>query len=165
MPIRMEQDPERKQPRRNNIPSNNRGGGGLGQLLPFLLPLLLKNRKLLLIAIIAGGIWFFFLGGSESLFGNLEGGHAGGEEFVEQFTFGAALSEEEYYKANVYEPLASTPVLGNTRLPAQVSLLEYAPKRMHQGRQGSCVGWASSYAARTILQSRATGQRPDNVAF
>ncbi|MEO1257508.1 MAG: C1 family peptidase [Bacteroidota bacterium] len=166
MPIRMEQDPERRQPRRDPNPSNNRGGGGLGQFLPFLLPLLLKNKKLLLIAIIAGAFWFFFMGGSESLLGNLEGGAAGGvDNSVEQFSFGAALNEDEYYKADVYEPLATTTAFGNQQLPASVSLMKYAPKRMHQGRQGSCVGWASSYAARTILQSRATGQSPDNVAF
>lgn len=165
MPIRMEQDPERRQSRRENNPRRKQGGGGLGQLLPFLLPLLFKNKKLLMLAIIAGAIWFFFLGGSDQLFGNLEGDITQAEDFVEQFSFGAALSEDEYYKANVYEPLASTTALGNSQLPAQVSLIDNAPKRMHQGRQGSCVGWASSYAARTILQARATGQNPNNVAF
>ena len=169
MPIRMEQDPERRQPRRNNDPRSNRGGGGfggLGQMLPLLLPMLFKNKKLLLIVILAAAFWFFFMGGSESLLGpSAGGGGAGGGDHVEQFTFGAALSEEEYYKADVYEPLSTTTAFGNQPLPAQVSLLKYAPKRMHQGRQGSCVGWASSYAARTILQSRATGQNPNNVAF
>ena len=36
---------------------------------------------------------------------------------------------------------------------------------MNQGSQGSCVGWASSYAARTILESRATGKNPNQVIF
>ena len=169
MPIRMEQDPERQQPRRNDQPRRNQGssGGGIAQFLPMLLPLIFKNKKLMMFALIAGAIWFFFLGGSSSLFGPQEGGGgiAGGDDYVEQFTFGAALSEDEYYKADVYEPLAATPAFGDQPLPAQVSLLKYAPKRMHQGRQGSCVGWAGSYAARTILQSRATGQQPDNVTF
>ncbi|HLL81644.1 MAG TPA: C1 family peptidase, partial [Longimicrobium sp.] len=44
-------------------------------------------------------------------------------------------------------------------------LLEYAPRRLSQGSQGSCVGWASSYAARTILYARQTGKPPDQVAF
>lgn len=168
MPIRMEQDPERQQPRRNNEPRRNQSnsGGGIGQLLPMLLPILFKNKKLLMFALIAGAVWFFFLGGSESVFGPSQGGGgAGGGDYVEQFTFGAALSEDEYYKADVYEPLATTTALGNQQLPAQVSLLKYAPKRMHQGRQGSCVGWAASYCARTVLQARATGQSPDNVAY
>ena len=133
----------------------------LGKLLPFLLPMLLKNRKLLFFALIAGGIWFFFLGGSESLLGGME--VEDNSDFKEQFSFGATLSEEEFDKAEVFEPLSTS--FGSTDLPAQVSLLKYAPKRMHQGRQGSCVGWASSYGARTILQARATGSQPDNVAF
>lgn len=162
----MEQDPERQQPRRNNQPKRNQSnsGGGLGQLLPFLLPLLLKNKKLLLIAIVAGAFWFFFMGGSQSLLGDIDNAGGGGD-YVEQFTFGAALSENEYYKADVYEPLSTTRAMGNQQMPSMVSLLKYAPARKHQGRQGSCVGWASSYAARTILQSRATGQNPNNVAF
>ncbi|HHM20770.1 MAG TPA: peptidase C1 [Bacteroidetes bacterium] len=171
MPVRMEKDPERRQPRRDdrrrNTRGGTRGGGGFGQLLPFILPLLFKNKKLLLLAIIAGGIWFFFLGGSESLFGGLEGGGAinSADDYNTQFSFGAALSEEEYYKADVYEPLSPVRAFGAPQLPTKISLLKYAPKRMHQGRQGSCVGWAASYAARTILQSRATGKSPDNVAF
>ena len=48
---------------------------------------------------------------------------------------------------------------------ASVSLREYAPERLNQGRQGSCVGWSSAYAARTILHSRATGQDPNSVTF
>ena len=79
------------------------------------------------------------------------------------FSFGAELNEEEYDKAEVFEPLAAT--YGSNTMPSSISLLKYAPKRMHQGRQGSCVGWASSYAARTILQARATNQSPDRVAF
>ena len=161
MPIRMEQDPERQQPRKNNDSRNNRGGGGLGRLLPFLLPLIFKNKKLTLLLIVGGAFWFFFLGGSESLFGPSEDSG----DFVEQFSFGAALSEDEYYKADVYEPLSTSTAFGDPQLPAQVSLLQYAPKRMQQGRQGSCVGWASSYGARTILQARSTGQNPNNVAF
>ncbi|MEZ4956806.1 MAG: C1 family peptidase [Saprospiraceae bacterium] len=166
MPIRMEQDPERQQPRRNN-PRNNQGGSGLGGLLPLLLPILFKNKKLMMLAIIGGAIWFFFLGGSDSLLGPSAGGGGigGGDDSVEQFSFGAALSEEEYYKADVYEPLSTSTAFGDPKLPASVSLLDYAPKRMHQGQQGSCVGWASSYGARTILQARATGQNPNNVAF
>jgi len=160
----MEKDPERRQPRKNDNRRSSQGGGGLSRLLPFLIPLLLKNRKLTLIAIVVGAVWFFFLGGSDQLFGGLESGGEGAAN-TGQFSFGAALSEDEYYKADVYEPLSSTPAFGDAALPAKVSLLEYAPARRHQGRQGSCVGWASSYAARTILQARVTGRQPNSVAF
>lgn len=166
MPIRMEQDPERRQPRRNVDPrrQNSGGGGGLGSLLPFLLTFLFKKPKLLIPVLILGAIWYFFLGGSNMF--SAEGGGGAVSNFEnEQFTFGADLNEEEYYKADVFEPLSTTYGSNTNGIPASVSLLRYAPKRLHQGQQGSCVGWASSYAARTILESRATGQKPDNVAF
>lgn len=165
MPIRMEQDPERQQPQRNNPRKQNSGGGGLGSLLPFLLTFLFKKPKLLIPVLIIGAIWFFFLGGSNMFNGEEGSGGFSNDNSAEQFTFGAELSEEEYDKAEVFEPLSTTYGSSSNNIPSSVSLLQYAPKRMHQGQQGSCVGWASSYAARTILQSRATGQKPDNVAF
>ena len=166
MPIRMEQDPERRQPRRNNDPRQrgSRGGGGLTSLLPFLLTFLFKKPKLLIPVLIIGAIWYFFFGGSAMMSGG-EGGNAVSGFESEQFSFGAELSEEEYDKADVFEPLSTSYGSNTNQIPAAASLIRYAPKRMHQGQQGSCVGWASSYAARTILQSRATGQKPDNVAF
>jgi hypothetical protein len=166
MPIRMEQDPERREPRRNNNPrqQNTGSGGGLGRLLPFLLAFLFKKPKLLIPLLILGAIWYFFMGGN-NLFSGGEAGGAVSNFDTEQFTFGAELSEEEYDKAEVFEPLSTSYGSNTNRIPSSVSLLQYAPKRMHQGQQGSCVGWASGYAARTILQSRATGQKPDNVAF
>jgi hypothetical protein len=137
------------------------GGGGLGKILPFLLLFLFKRPKLLIPILIVGAIWYFFFGGSE-MFSGGEGGQVNGPE---TFSFGATLSEAEYDKADVFEPLSTTYGSNVNQLPPAVSLLKYAPKRMHQGNQGSCVGWASSYAARTILHARATGSAPDNVAF
>lgn len=169
MPIRMEQDPE-QQPRRNDNQNQRRTtggggiGGGLGKLLPFILMFLFKKPKLLMLVLAGGAIWYFFLGGSNMLSGG--GAMSGGQEEGQgQFSFGAALSEEEYDKADVFEPLSTTYGGMENQLPSSVSLLKYAPKRMHQGQQGSCVGWASSYAARTILQARATGADPNSVAF
>lgn len=155
MAIRMEKDPEQRPG--GSGPGGQRGGGGGGGLLlkalPLILMFLLKRPKLLIPVLLVGAVWYFFLGGSEMLSG---GGNAGA------YSFGATLSEEEYYKAEVFEPL----VLGQgNKLPASVSMLKYAPRRMQQGRQGSCVGWAGAYAARTILQAQASGQRPDDVAF
>ena len=163
MPIRMEEDPQRREPRRDPDPRRRNtggGGGGLGKLLPFLLLFIFKKPKLLIPILIVGAIWYFFFGGSRMFSGSLEQGASQ----KESFSFGALLSEEEYDKAEVFEPLSATYGAGN-RLPPAVSLLKYAPKRLHQGQQGSCVGWASSYAARTILQARATGANPNSVVF
>lgn len=171
MPIRMEEDdPQGGGNRRPNSPDNNRGGGGMGwliQLLPLAILFLIKRPKLLFPILILGGIWYFFLGGQEML--------SGGEptEYVDnqdedapvQFSLGASLSEERFDKAQVFEPLAYSQSGSLNRLPRKMSLKQYAPRPMHQGGQGSCVGWASAYAARTILQARATGQNPNQVVF
>jgi hypothetical protein len=43
-------------------------------------------------------------------------------------------------------------------LPRTVSLKQYAPAPGNQGRYGTCVAWASAYAARTISESVALGR-------
>lgn len=75
---------------------------------------------------------------------------------------GAKFDTERYDRAPVYEPLSNE--YGN-EMPTEVSLLKYAPKRQSQGEQGSCTGWAVSYAARTILHAKATGEDPNKVSF
>jgi len=156
MAIRMEKDPVQG-PGRPDRGNNNSGSGAAGMLikaLPLLLIFIAKRPKLLIPVLLIGAVWYFFLGGSEMLSGG-----AGGSD---SYSFGATLSEEEYYKAEVFEPLA----LGQgNKLPLSVSLAKYAPRRMQQGRQGSCIGWASAYGARTILQAQATGQDPNSLAF
>jgi len=157
MPIRMEKDDPRdkrddlgpQEPRRPR-----RGLGSLGKLLPFLLLFIFKKPKLLIPVLIVAAFWYFFLGGNQMFNGSYE-------EADSNFFFGASLNEEMYDKAEVFEPLATT----YAGLPPAVSLKQYAPRPLHQGRQGSCVGWASAYGARTILHSRATGQDPNRVAF
>jgi len=153
MPIRMEKDsPESPQ---------GPGGGGRGRFptglgwLALLLFLFKKPKWALLVLAIAAAIWYF--GGGDLL---SEGGMQSGDD---TFSLGADLSEERYDEAMVFEPLAANSP--KNTLPSKVSLLDYAPPRQHQGRQGSCVGWASAYAARTILHARATGQDPSNVHF
>ncbi len=74
---------------------------------------------------------------------------------------GCHMKQEVYDKAEVYAPLAA----GRNELPAKVSLERFAPKRLSQGQQGSCVGWASAYAARTILEAVATGKDPNSLTF
>ena len=170
MPIRMERDPQRNRPQRNRDPRRpgGGGGGGLGSLLPYLLMFLFRKPKLLIPVLIIGGLYYFFSGGCnvESNFSpanpaNPDAGiDANTDADPSQFSFGAALSEERFDKAQVFEPLTYA-----TTLPPRVSLQQYAPTPQHQGQQGSCVGWASSFAARTILHSRATGQPANQVAF
>ncbi len=80
---------------------------------------------------------------------------------TDAFSFGAELNEGEYDKALVYESLA----VGSAGLPRSVDLQSFAPSVLHQGRQGSCSGWASAYGARTISYAQAQGQDPDQIAF
>ncbi|NRB46416.1 MAG: DUF4384 domain-containing protein [Saprospiraceae bacterium] len=163
MPVRMEKDPDNN--RRNNNPTgprNNPGGGGgmIRKLLPFLIMFLFKRPKLILPVLIIGGLWYFFFGGQAML----SGGPTAEDSFQDaSFSLGASLSEEMFDQAKVFEPLSYG--YGGAGLPPRVSLQNYAPRRLHQGQQGSCVGWASAYAARTILHSRATGQDPNQAAF
>ncbi|MEZ5042228.1 MAG: C1 family peptidase [Saprospiraceae bacterium] len=162
MPIRMEQDPQHEGG--NNRPSgprNNQGGGGslLKKALPFLIMFLIKRPKLILPVLVIGGLWYFFFGGQAML----SGGSAEDSLQNADFSLGASLSEEMFDKAQVFEPL--TYGYGGSGLPQAYSLEQYAPRRLHQGQQGSCVGWASAYGARTILQARATGQNPNQTAF
>lgn len=161
MPIRMEKDPEQnrggRQPR--DPGRQNSGGGMLGKILPFLLLFLFKRPKLLIPVLIIGGIWFFFFGGNQMLSGGEEA-NSGFDDSM--FSFGASFDQEKYDKTEVFAPLAAGSWNG---LPSRVSLEAYAPKRRQQGRQGSCVGWASAYSASTILHSRATGKDPNSVAF
>lgn len=158
MPIRMEKDPQQER-RSNNPRHSNTGGGGLGKLIPFILMFLLKKPKLLIPVLVVGGIWYFFLGGQQQLAGGGEMQH-----FPEDnnFSFGASFDQQKYDETKVFEPLAA----GSwNKTPSRFSLREFAPRRMQQGRQGSCVGWASAYAGQTIMQARATGKNPNQVAF
>lgn len=155
MPIRMVEDQNRNS--QDNYPGGGGGGGGKlpGGLnsgcLTALLPLLLKNPKLLIIGIvIIAGIYFF--GGGKSLLQNSSANLA----------TGASLDPRVYQEAEIFEPLADNV---KNPLPEKVSLLKYAPDRLNQGSQGSCVAWSSAYGARSILHARQTGENPDNAAF
>lgn len=167
MPIRIEKDKNTGGNDRRNIPTNPGGGGGRGGIgggiLGALLPLLLKNPKLLIVVAIIGGLVWYCGGG-------LEGGGGGlvvdpnqyNVQNDSEFSTGNELDEKVYDEAHVFEPLAQN---GKNPMPSSVSLEKFAPQRLSQGKQGSCVGWASSYAARTIIHSRATGYEPNSVQF
>lgn len=75
---------------------------------------------------------------------------------------GCAVDQAKYDKIEVYEALADG---SKNQLPAAVSLLRYAPSRKSQGKQGSCVAWATAYAACSINEARAKGISGDQAAF
>ena len=155
MPIRIVKD------RDNSTPDNYPGGGGGGKLpgginggcLTALLPLLFRNPKIAIL-LLAIGTAVYFLGGK-----NLIQSVAGGSD---AFSLGADLNQQVYDKAEVFEPLADNV---KNPMPERVTLESFAPERLNQGKQGSCVAWSGAYAARSILYSRQTGKDPDAVAF
>jgi predicted RecA/RadA family phage recombinase len=156
-------DKDDPQPSRGN--GGNKGGGGKGnfliRLLPLLIMFLVRRPKLIIPALLIGGVWYFFFGGSEML----SGGYAAPDaDQVAAFSIGATLDPAEYDKAQVFEPV-SYGYGAQSGLPQKASLEQYAPTCKHQGKQGSCVGWASAYAARSILEAQSTGQSADRVAF
>ena len=161
MPIRMvEDDPQgnrnRRTSRRSSRASSGGGGlgGGLGNIIGYALPFLLKRPKLLIILIVLGVIGYFAFGKS------CAGPNA--SSLSNLFSTGGEFNKEVYESTEIYEPLADNV---KNPLPERVSLEKYAPRRLNQGRQGSCVAWANAYAARTILEARRTGKDPNSVRF
>ncbi len=159
MPIRMTED-ENQQP--DFIPTNNEGGGGqrgggtpgggcLTAFLPIILNLVFKRPLIGIPLLIAGGFIVFKMG----LLG-------GGGSNAAPLATGAEMKQEVYDQSQVAAALAEDE---KNPLPEFVSLEKFAPSRMDQGEQGSCVGWGSSYAARTILEASSTGQNPDDIAM
>jgi C1A family cysteine protease len=145
---------------RQGPPSSRPGGGGGGGLggsvIPLLLGFLIKRPKLLLVAVVLFGLYYFFGKGCAS---------GEGKNMISQlasFTTGAEFNPALYDSVAIFEPLAD-----NTKhpLPERVSLEQYAPTAGDQGQQGSCVAWASAYAARTIVQAEATQQDPNGTRF
>ncbi len=164
MAIRMVKDENQPQQQRK-IPGGgggNKGGGG-GNLITMLLPLLLglfrKNPKTGIIIVLIGAAVLYFGGGN--LF-KTDGGE-GGLNITDIFNTGASFDAQKFDETAIFEP----PITDNAKnpLPEAVSLLKYAPDRKNQGSQGSCVGWGSAYAARTILEAQRTGKDPDQIAF
>jgi C1A family cysteine protease len=69
---------------------------------------------------------------------------------------GALFDEEAYSKLPKKAPLATRAYEG---LPKSFSLKQYAPLPGDQTNYGTCVAWASAYAARTISESVALNRR------
>jgi C1A family cysteine protease len=163
MPIRIKRDSDRggyspKRPSSGGFPSSSgSAGGGLGQFLPILLRLFGRNPKLMLLIAVIGVILYLFNGKGCSSLLQSEGSNSLSSLFT-----GAEFDINKYQQTEIFEPLSD-----NVRnpLPEKFSLEKYAPKRLNQGRQGSCVAWASAYAARTIMEARESGQSPQSVRF
>ncbi len=164
MPIRMVDDPggqDDYNPQNDNSGSGGGGfnfpgggGGGLLNFLPLIFSLFGRGGKgsILLLVIIAGG---FFLLKSKSC--------SGLSDTISKFTTGGKLDPEQFKKASVYEGLSADD--GKNPLPESVSLLRFAPNRLNQGKQGSCVAWSSAYAAHTILEASSSESDPNRTAF
>lgn len=155
MPIRIRQDKDQGNysPRSGGVGG---GGGGFGNLLPVLIGLFARNPKMLLVLAVVGGI-LYFAGGKGC--GTLP---AEVNSASEMFSLGASFDEKKYASTEIFEPLSNNKT---HPLPEAVSLAGFAPKRLNQGQQGSCVAWASAYAARSIMEARASGKDPDEVTF
>lgn len=68
----------------------------------------------------------------------------------EKYRTGCVLNKELYEQV----PLAAPLMRGDYKnLPAKTSLRKYAPVPQNQGAYGTCVGWSTAYAARTILMA------------
>lgn len=155
MPIRMVED-ENNNSSPNNFPGDGRrGGGGGGNIITALVPMLFslfrKNPKTGFLLLAVGvGLYFMF------------GRSCNVSSVASLFNTGANFDPAQYDNVEIFEPLAD-----NTKnpLPEKISLEKYAPARKNQGSQGSCVGWGSSYASRTILESIRTGKDPNSIAF
>ncbi|WP_153796134.1 C1 family peptidase [Foetidibacter luteolus] len=156
MPIRMVDDPDDQYDNSNEDKGGGggggRGGGGLIQFLPLILGLLIRKPALLIVVLIAGA-FFYFKGGC-----NMAGFQQQGSG---EFSTGGNLDPREFAKASIYEGLDPA----KTNLPEAVSLLKFAPNRLNQGEQGSCVAWSGAYGARTILEASSTGINPNQIAF
>ncbi len=156
MPIRIVKDKDRTTS--DNYPGGGGGGGGRstgglgGGCLTALLPLLLRNPKIAILLLAIGAAVYFF--GGKNLIQSVAGGNT--------FSLGADLNPKMYDKAEVFEPLADNV---KNPMPERITLEKYAPDRLNQGKQGSCVAWSSAYAARSIVYARQTGKDPDAVAF
>ncbi|MDR0290554.1 MAG: C1 family peptidase [Treponema sp.] len=93
----------------------------------------------------AAGVTFLFLFALAAVFGQ-----------TDHFPRGAIFDPEAYSRLPRKAPLATRAYEG---LPRSVSLKPYTPLPGDQANYGTCVAWASAYAARTISESIALGRK------
>jgi len=159
MPIRIERDKDNRSytPRGGGSSGGiGGGGGGLIRLLPMLIGLFGRNPKMLILIVVIGAV-IYFMGGK-----GCNTGLPTQESGLNSLATGAEFDEKKYDATEIFEPLAD-----NVRnpLPEKYSLKQFAPTALNQGQQGSCVAWASAYAARTIMEAREQGVSPNSVRF
>jgi len=75
-------------------------------------------------------------------------------QFVYAQEYGTGmLFDDEQYAQTAEKANLSTRSLGKA-IPSHVSLKKYAPYPKSQGQTGTCVAWATAYAARTIVEAQ-----------
>ncbi|NVK51469.1 MAG: DUF4384 domain-containing protein [Flavobacteriaceae bacterium] len=74
--------------------------------------------------------------------------------FSQQYTTGLDFNKQKYEEVTETVPLITRSI---TSVPKSASLKAFAPTPGNQGRQPSCVGWASGYGARTIANAVRNG--------
>ena len=119
-----------------------------------------RNLIFIVIIIVAVG-WYFFGGGSGGNNTNNDNNN-NSQDDINKGT-GWVRDTAKFNNTYIFTPL--DPNSPDNQLPSSVSLRQYAPTPQNQGEQGSCTGWSSSYAARTILESVASGADPNKNPF
>ena len=72
--------------------------------------------------------------------------------FSQEYSTGAILDPVRYAQTDAKPVLLSR---NYTSIPHAASIRQYSPIPESQGRYGTCVGWSTAYAARTISESAA----------
>lgn len=154
MPIRMTDDNDSNSGWDGNQGRNSGGSGfgGGGNFIGLILSLLFRYPKLTIPVLIIAGALYLFRGGCS--------GGGSSHQARASYGTGATLDNKVYDSTNVYAALSP-----DEQLPESVSLERFAPDAGDQGQQGSCVGWGSTYVARTILEAVATSQNPNQIKF
>lgn len=83
----------------------------------------------------------------------------------DDYAVGTLLDSTYYENSPVKAPLMRGDY---NNLPVAHSLKKYAPKPMSQGQKGTCAGWSSAYAARTILEAiinNYEGEKINEIAY
>jgi C1A family cysteine protease len=156
MPIRIKRDEDQGSYNPRTGGGSGGGGGGLIQFLPMLLGLFGRNPKMLILVAVVGGIIYMMGGkGCSSVTDPSQANSSA-------FSTGADFDIKKYAATEIYEPLSNNK---SNPLPERISLEKFAPNRKNQGQQGSCVAWASAYAARSIMQARESGADPNQSTF
>ena len=74
--------------------------------------------------------------------------------YAQEFVTGLEFSQQKYENVTETVPLITRSI---TSVPKSYSIKGFAPTPGNQGRQPSCVGWASGYGARTIANAIKNG--------